>query len=180
MTNKLFSVALLFALLSVAFASNGKKLKLDFISVFLQMSTRRFLFCLLPCSSNPRHRDWPSNTRSNFQLPPLNQPERFTAPLLGGSKEIALDDEGMLVAARAGFAQLKAASNSIEPLRFSGASLEESIVSARVQVVSGLKYTITMDLATGDSVHRHELQVWSQPWTHTLKLTAHRALAADE
>lgn len=86
----------------------------------------------------------------------------------------------MLVAARAGFAQLKAASNSIEPLRFSGASLEESIVSARVQVVSGLKYTITMDLATGDNVHRHELQVWSQPWTHTVKMTAHRVLPADE
>jgi hypothetical protein len=100
--------------------------------------------------------------------------------MAGGVRDIALDDANMLKAAAAGFEQLKKASNSLKPLELARESLQNSIVDAKVQVVSGLKYFITIDLRTGNSVARHEIQMWSQPWTKTLKLVGHTLVRNED
>eukprot|EP00455_Lapot_gusevi_P016803 TRINITY_DN1876_c0_g3_i8.p1 TRINITY_DN1876_c0_g3~~TRINITY_DN1876_c0_g3_i8.p1 ORF type:complete len:120 (-),score=20.72 TRINITY_DN1876_c0_g3_i8:105-464(-) len=92
------------------------------------------------------------------------------APMPGSRRVVEIDDN---VAEIAKFAvqRLNEMSNSIKPLTLPRG--HESILKAEVQVVSGLKYYLTLELSTGSHISYHNVEVWTQPWLHHTELTNH-------
>merc|ERR1712159_734955 len=112
------------------------------------------------------------------------------ASQLGAPSTIATDDADMLSALSAGMSLLNQQSNSLYlhmPVR---------VVQASRQVVSGMKYTIQIEMGESSclkdfageltldacpvsgSTQRYELSIWDQPWMDPrYQLTGHRAIA---
>merc|ERR1711907_76592 len=121
--------------------------------------------------------------------PPQDQPSP-SPPLVGAPSTIATDDADMLSALSAGMSLLNQQSNSLYlhmPVR---------VVQASRQVVSGMKYTIQIEMGESSclkdfageltldacpvsgSTQRYELSIWDQPWMDPrYHLTEHRAIA---
>ncbi|XP_030626863.1 cystatin C (amyloid angiopathy and cerebral hemorrhage) [Chanos chanos] len=106
-----------------------------------------------------------------------------SAGLVGAPADVDLNDEGVQNALRFAVAQHNRASNDMF------INEVEEVVSVQRQVVSGLKYIFKVKMANtrcrkgsvetdcaiqeGANVKRYTctFEVWSQPWTSTIKLT---------
>lgn len=86
---------------------------------------------------------------------PVLEDRRGLTGMPGGSSAIALDDEGLLSAAKFSMGRIAADSNSLTPPTLS------RIVSASKQVVAGIKYTIEVELS--DATHRR-VEIVDTPW----------------
>jgi len=85
----------------------------------------------------------------------VKEDESRRLKLAGGSSDVALDDEGVVAAAKFATTYIQARSNGLTTPALSG------IVSASQQVVAGIKYTLGLRMSDG---HVHRIEVVDTPW----------------
>jgi hypothetical protein len=86
--------------------------------------------------------------------------------LAGGYVPAPPADEDVVAAAAFAVAEIDKRANCVVPHRL------ERIVTAQKQVVAGVNYALELELSCGPATELHEVVVFSQPWTNTMRLTS--------